>query len=95
MPGRDRMPPPVCPSCSDPEPAWEIASPVRATDLVRFDAGGLTEVGLFPPDDGLEPLGRPVVTCASCGTAAEDVTSESVLKAVVAAGKPFRTPGDA
>jgi hypothetical protein len=90
-----RIAPPVCPSCADPEPAWEIASPVRATDLVRFDAAGLTEVGLFPPEDGLEPLGRPAVSCAACGTVAAAGTSEAVLKALIAAGKPFRTPGDA
>ena len=86
-------PPPVCPSCSSQEPAWEIASPVRADDRVHFDASGLTELGLFPPDGGMEPLGRPVISCAACGTAASDETGEAVLAAVVAAGRPHRTEG--
>lgn len=95
MSAPDRVPPPVCPACSDPAPAWEIASPVMAEDRVRFDIGGLTELGLFPPDYGLAPHGRPVVTCAACGTPADALVGEAVLKAVVAAGRPHRTPGDA
>jgi len=95
MSAANRTPPPVCPTCSDPEPAWEIASPVRANDLVRFDAAGLKELGLFPPEEGMEPLGRPVVSCVACGTVAGDETAEGVLRAVVAAARPARTPGDA
>ncbi len=95
MSAANRVPPPACPACSDPEPAWEIASPVMAEDRVRFDSAGLTEMGLFVPDHGLAPHGRPVITCAACGTAADAPVGESVLKAVVAAGRPHRTPGDA
>ena len=91
----NHTPPPVCPTCSDAAPAWEIASPVRANDLVRFDANGLKELGLFPPNDAMEPLGRPVVSCVACGTAAGEETSDLVLKAVVGPGMPLRTPGDA
>jgi hypothetical protein len=91
----DRIPPPSCPACSDPAPAWEIASPVMAEDRVRFDAAGLTEMGLFAPEYGLAPHGRPVITCAACGTAADAVVGEAVLQAVVATSRPHRTPGDA
>lgn len=90
-----RPAPPSCPACADPDPAWEIASPVMAEDRVRFDATGLTELGLFPPDGGLAPHGRPVVTCGICGTPADDGLAEAVLKAVVASTRPYRTPGDA
>ena len=90
-----RNEPPACPACSDPAPAWQIASPVMAEDRVRFDAAGLVELGLFPPDEGLAAHGRPVVRCAACGTRAGAELGEAVLAAVVAAGRPQRTPGDA
>lgn len=90
-----RPAPPRCPACSDPDPAWEIASPVMAEDRVRFDSTGLAELGLFPPDGGLVPHGRPAISCVICGTPADDMLAEAVLNAVVTAGKPHRTPGDA
>jgi hypothetical protein len=95
MSAASRTPPPSCPSCSDPEPAWEIASPVRAIDRLRFDAAGLTELGLFPPEEGIEPLGRPVISCVACGTLASAEIGEAVLKAVIATGQPLRPARDA
>ena len=72
-----------------------LSQSLSVYERVRFDIGGLTELGLFPPDYGLAPHGRPVVTCAACGTPADALVGEAVLKAVVAAGRPHRTPGDA
>jgi len=95
MQAAGRPGPPTCPACSNPTPAWEIASPVMAEDRVRFDASGVTELGLFPPDDGLAAHGRPVISCAHCGSRAGDDLGESVLIAVVANGTPHRTRGDA
>jgi hypothetical protein len=95
MSAAKRPGPPTCPACSDPEPAWEVASPVMAEDRIRFDASGVVELGLFPPEDGLVAHGRPVITCADCGTRADPDLGEAVLSAVVAAGRPHRARGDA
>ena len=89
------VPTPSCPACSDPAARWEIVSPVAAEDRVLVDPDGMTELGLFVPDDGLEPLGRPVVRCGACRTAASDAVAEVVLQAATGAGKSRRTPGDA
>lgn len=95
MNGHPGAPLPACPSCSDPDPRWEIASPVAAEDRVRLDAAGMIELGLFKPEEGLEPLGRPVVRCVACGAVAGEDTGSAVLRAAVSATHIHRTPGDA
>lgn len=86
---------PRCTACGDGTPRWEILSPVAAEDRVRLDADGLVELGLFAPDAGLEPLGRPVVRCRECGIAAHEDVAQAVLRAAVVANRGGRTPGDA
>jgi hypothetical protein len=86
---------PRCTGCSDATPRWEILSPVAAEDRVRLDGDGIAELGLFAPDGGLEPLGRPVVRCLECGTPAHEDVAQAVLRAAVVANRGTRTPGDA
>jgi hypothetical protein len=95
MSAANRPGPPPCPACSDPEAAWEIASPVMAEDRIRFGASGVVDLGLFPPDEGLAAHGRPEITCVHCGTRADAELREVVLSAVVAAGQPHRARADA
>ena len=86
---------PRCPGCGDATPRWEILSPVAAEDRVRLDGDGIVELGLFAPDGGLEPLGRPLVRCLECATPAAEEVAQAVLRAAVAANRGTRTPGDA
>ena len=75
---------PTCPACGRTD-GWIIDSPVGAIDRVRLDGSGLTEVGLFAPDDGFDPLGRPLISCAGCETVAE---GEELRAAVLVAAAP-------
>jgi hypothetical protein len=72
---------PACPACSASE-GWMIDSPVSATDRLRLDASGVHLLGLFPPEEGLEPLGHPIISCAACATIAE---AEELRAAVLGA----------
>lgn len=89
------LPVPTCPACSEPGSRWEITSPVAAEDRVLVEPEGMTELGLFTPDDGIEPLGRPVIRCAACRAVAAEPLADLVLQAAAGAGKSRRTPGDA
>ncbi len=76
---------PLCPSCHSPAAAWEIDSPVRAIDRVILDPTGLRLLGLAAPDEGLEPVDRPMIRCAACSTPATDgVLRDAVLTAATA-----------
>jgi hypothetical protein len=61
---------PACPACGAVD-GWIIESPVAAIDRARVDASGLELLGLFAPEDGLEPIGRPAIACAACATIAD------------------------
>lgn len=77
---------PLCPACHSPAAAWEIDSPVRALDRAVLDPSGLRLLGLVTPDEGLEPVDRPVIRCAACRADATDETlRDTVLTAATAA----------
>ena len=87
---------PLCPSCHSRSASWEIDSPVRAVDRARLDPTGLHLLGLAAPADGLEPVDRPEIRCATCGAIAEDgVLRDSVLAAATAASRGERPRFDA
>jgi len=78
--------PPLCPACHSTAAAWEIDSPVRALDRVILDLSGLRIFGLAAPENGLEPVARPEIRCASCGApAADGGLRDAVLAAATAA----------
>ncbi|MES2210781.1 MAG: hypothetical protein V4515_11445 [Chloroflexota bacterium] len=53
-----------------------------------IDPSGLHLQGLHPPDDGLEPVGHPIIACAGCGlVAAEQALRDIVLAAASAAAR--------
>jgi hypothetical protein len=84
---------PLCPTCKSPTAAWRIDSPVRAHDRALVDPKGIRLLGLITPDGGLEPVDRPEIVCAACGTAAtESALRDTVLAAASAAarGEPPR-----
>jgi hypothetical protein len=72
---------PACPACGAAS-GWMIDSPVGATDRVEVTGDGVQIVGLVVPEDGLEPLGHPVIWCAACEVIAE---LESLREAVLGA----------
>jgi hypothetical protein len=77
---------PLCPNCQSPAAAWEIDSPVRAIDRAVLDPSGLHLLGLATPEDGLEPVDRPEIRCAACGTPASGGSlRDGVLAAATAA----------
>lgn len=79
---------PVCPACQSPTAAWQIDSPVRAHDRAVIDPTGMKLLGLRTPDDGLEPVDRPEITCVACGVpATEAVLRDAVLAAATAASR--------
>ena len=79
---------PICPSCTSDSAAWTIDSPVRAHDRAIIDPSGIRLLGLLAPDEGLEPIDRPVITCGSCGILATDPTlRDAVLSAATAASR--------
>lgn len=82
---------PLCPACQSPTAAWEIDSPVRAVDRVEIDARGLRILGLTTPAEGLEPVDRPVIRCAACGSLAET----SIIRDAVLAAASAVTKGEA
>ena len=87
---------PLCPSCTSDTATWTIDSPVRAHDRVVIDPSGIRVLGLVAPDDGLEPVDRPVITCGACGVLATDPTlRDAVLSAATAASRGLAPRFDA
>ncbi|MEO8462495.1 MAG: hypothetical protein ABI555_04735 [Chloroflexota bacterium] len=79
---------PLCPTCHSPAAAWQIDSPVRAHDRVTVDLSGLQLAGLHVPEEGLEPVDRPTITCLSCNAHTHDEpTRAAVLAAATAAAR--------
>ena len=77
---------PLCPECQSPTAAWEIDSPVRALDRVVLESGGVRLLGLMTPEEGLEPVDRPMIRCAACRAPAPDgPLRDAVLVAATAA----------
>ena len=83
---------PLCPACHSPGAAWEIDSPVRALDRVILDPGGLRLLGLVTPDDGLEPVDRPVIRCVACRVEASDASLRDAVLAAASAATRGEAP---
>ncbi len=87
---------PRCPACASPRAAWQVDSPVRASDRVVIEPGGLRLLGLHVPDEGLEPVDRPDIRCLDCGAELDDaVTRDAVLAAATAAARGETPRSDA
>lgn len=79
---------PLCPACHSPSGSWQIDSPVRALDRVVIDRSGLRLLGLQTPDEGLEAVDRPIISCSACQHIAVDVViRDAVLAAASAAAR--------
>ena len=79
---------PLCPACHSTSVAWQIDSPVRALDRAIIGASGIALHGLHAPEDGLEPVDRPEITCVACGASATDeALRDAVLVAATAASR--------
>ncbi len=83
---------PLCPACHSPAAAWEIDSPVRALDRVVLDPQGLRLLGLIAPEDGLEPVDRPLIRCVACREPATDVALRDAVLAAASAATRGEAP---